>query len=376
MSNKHYNSKFYIRLIIYAVVVFSTVFFPVCYGFPKLNGADKGLIFGTLVVVVIIETLAFYYFQNKRVIKPTKRITEVAKIMAEGDYDANIKTAYGDCEIIELTKAVNALSDEFSRLEDKRKTFISNTSHELRSPLTSIQGFLQAIIDGTVSKDEVPNYLNIVYTETKRLSSLINSMLDLSRLESGRNPVVKSPFELNSAIREVVNRFEQSLIAKQLVLDLNFVQEFTYVFADKDKIIQVLVNLIDNAIKYSAAYSRIIVATRISAKKVYVSVKDNGFGISKKDQSLIWDRFYMTDKARTPIKSKGSGLGLSIVKKILDDHEESIRVESEKGMGSTFIFSLTLSDFSINDVNSDKIIKAISNKIDDTAQETTKNSEG
>ena len=167
-------------------------------------------------------------------------------------------------------------------------------------------------------------------------------MLDLSRMESGKYPLTMSRFEINAVIRQIVERFEPNLLKKELQLDVDFARRESYVFADKDKIIQVLVNLIDNAVKYSPAYSRILVTTHIHGEKIYIAVKDQGFGISKKDQLLIWDRFYMADKARTPNKSKGTGLGLSIVKKIIDDHKEAIRIESNKGAGAAFIFTLTL----------------------------------
>ena len=169
-------------------------------------------------------------------------------------------------------------------------------------------------------------------------------MLDLSRMESGKNPLSLNRFEVNSAIKQVVERFEPSLLKKEIQVNVDFAKETCFVFADKEKMVQVLINLIDNAIKYSPPRSRILVTTHLHGKKVYVSIKDSGFGISKKDQMLIWDRFFMADKAHTPTKNKGTGLGLSIVKKIIEDHNEVIWVESSKGSGSTFIFTMTTFD--------------------------------
>lgn len=338
-------TKFSARLSIYAIAVFVTLVFPLFFALSLVSELYGLLIVLSVAVLFIIETVLFYFWNKRYVTKPVEKVLNASKELLVGKYDAVCDTSIIDDDLTELPKMVNSFGKEFDRLEQMRKTFISNTSHELRSPLTSIQGFLQALTDGTITDNEDKiKYINIAYNETKRLSSLINSMLDLSRLESKKNPVVMTRFDINTVIRQVVLRFERSLLAKKLVLDVDLEREYIFVYADKDKIFQVLVNLIDNAIKYSPPESRIIASTRISGKKVFVSIKDNGYGISQKDQFLIWDRFYMADKARTPSQSKGSGLGLSIVKRIIDDHGESVRLESQQGVGSTFVFSLSLFD--------------------------------
>jgi signal transduction histidine kinase len=305
---------------------------------------DYGIWVLIAVVLACIAVIVIFVFVNRRqIVLPIRAMIKGSRKITKGEY-VKLETKTADSDLNELIISLNNTAYEFENLEQMRKSFVSNASHELRSPLTSIQGFLQAILDGTIGPEDQDKYLKIVFRETKRLSSLINSMLDLSRMESGKNPLAPSRFELNTVIKQVVERFEPNLIKRECQLDVDFVRDFSYVYADKDKIIQVLINLIDNAIKYSPTHSRILVTTHLHGKKIYVSIKDNGFGISKKDQMLIWDRFYMADKAHTPTKNKGTGLGLSIVKKIMDEHKEVIWVESNKGAGSTFIFTLALFD--------------------------------
>ena len=291
------------RGIIFFAVFGASVFCPLFFFMPVAATFSDKILLAVLVLLGAIAEIILFVFSNyKLLISPMKHINETAKKLSNGEYDARTHIKTADEEVKRLGKITNRIADEFENLEQMRKSFVANASHELRSPLTSMQGFLQAILDGTIAAGDSEKYLRIVLSETKRLNSLITSMLDLSRMESGKYPLTMSRFEINA----------------------------------------VLVNLIDNAVKYSPAYSRILVTTHIHGEKIYIAVKDQGFGISKKDQLLIWDRFYMADKARTPNKSKGTGLGLSIVKKIIDDHKEAIRIESNKGAGAAFIFTLTL----------------------------------
>ncbi|MDR3022377.1 MAG: cell wall metabolism sensor histidine kinase WalK [Clostridiales bacterium] len=290
-------------------------------------------------LVIIFGILSF----KRRIHTPINSLNEASKKLLNQEFGTRVKTDKYSAEVSLLVNNFNKLAVAFENQENMRKTFVASASHELRSPLTSIQGFLQALLDGTVTElSEREKYLNIVYNETRRLSTLINNMLNLSRMESGNSPILRTKFEINEIIHQVVDRFEPTLSKKQTKVKLEFALNSVFVFADKDKIIQVLVNLIDNAVKYSPDFSEIVINTYTHNKKIYIAIKDNGFGISKKDHNLIWDQFYMADKARTPNKSKGTGLGLSIVKKIMDDHRETIWVESNKGAGATFIFTLNI----------------------------------
>lgn len=354
-------TKFIFRLTLCFIVVVATIFCPIYFFSFKLS-AENRIWLGILVVILaILEIILFVFMNYKMVIHPVKSINDASKKLSEGEYSTRVNFKGVDDEVDKLSKNMNNIANEFENLEQMRKSFVANASHELRSPLTSMQGFLQAILDGTIIDNDRDKYLKIILSETKRLSSLINSMLDLSRMESGKYPLNMSRFEINDLIRRIVERFEPNLVKKEVQLDVDFVRDSSYVYADKDKITQVIINLIDNAIKYSPAYSRILVTTHVHGRKLYITVKDKGFGISKKDQMLIWDRFYMADKARTPSKSKGTGLGLSIVKKIIDDHKEVIWVESNKGAGATFIFTLSLFDPNKHKVDNGVVLQTSNN---------------
>lgn len=347
------------RIAAGALILFSTAFFPMVFWYPKISSDYRGVFIVVIVFACLFELIAFILITHYLVYARLSDAAKHLKTMASDEtYGTKSDERSIDQVTTEVLKSVNLTSEEYTRLEQVRKSFVANASHELRSPLTSIQGFLQAILDGTVSEADREKYLTIALSETKRLNSLITSMLDLSRLDSGKNPLVMSKFDINDAIREVATRFEPSLVKKAVQINVEFQHENCYVYADKDKIMQVIINLVDNAIKYSPSYSRIILMTSIHENKVYVTVKDFGYGISKKDQMLIWDRFYMTDKSRSPVKTKGSGLGLSIVKKIIDEHGEIIWVESNRGAGATFIFTLTLFDPAKHKINTGTVIKA------------------
>ena len=321
---------------------------------PIMTGRNYILLAVLIAIIAVLEIILFIFICIETYAKPIAKINDAAKKMVLGEYDAKVNLKYVDKDLKSLSLNINNIANEFENLEQMRKSFVSNASHELRSPLTSMQGFLQAMLDGTIEDKDRNKYLEIVLNETKRLSSLINSMLDLSRLESGANPLSLSTFNINELTEQVIQKLTPNLIAKKISFRLDFVRDKTYVRADRDKITQVLINLIDNAIKYSPDGSEISVTTHIHGRKLYVAVKDNGIGISKKEQMLIWDRFYMSDKARTPAKNKGTGLGLSIVKQIIDEHKETIWVESNKGQGATFIFTLPLYDTSKSKSEEDK----------------------
>ncbi len=342
----------------FAVVLFSTVFFPLFFAYPAFGKIGKIVTVVCVVVASIGETVLYAVFLHYAVFSKLRCASALLNVMAHDGVLQNVDDRSADSATSDVLSAVNVTAGEYARLEQVRKSFVSNASHELRSPLTSVQGFLQAVLDGTVSSDESERYLKIAFSETKRLNALITSMLDLSRLDSGKNPLVLTKFDINDLINDIISKFEPSLVKKSVQTDVDFASPVCYVYADKEKISQVITNLIDNAIKYSPAFSRIIISTSVHENKAYITVRDFGYGISKRDQMLIWDRFYMTDKSRSPVKSKGSGLGLSIVKKILDEHDEIIWVESNRGAGAKFIFTLTLFDPVKHKISTGNVIKS------------------
>jgi len=336
--------KYITRAVLFtSITIFMLLLCIVVALVSDLDGSSKATISVLCVLAVcmiVLWVIIDYYF----LFKPLYEINKGANEIAKGNYATRLQIHKGELSIVNLIETINKIALDFQNLEEMRKSFVASASHELRSPLTSMQGFLQAIIDGTVEEEEErEKYLRIVYNETKRLSSLINSMLDLSRMEYGNIDLVRSSFEVHEVISQVVDRFGPTLLKRQSKIETSFSVPNIIVYADKEKIIQVLINIIDNAIKYSPDFSKITVNTYVHNKRVYIIVKDNGAGISKKDQQFIWDKFYMVDKARTPNRAQPStGLGLSIVKKIIEDHKETIWVESNLGQGTAFTFTLKI----------------------------------
>lgn len=231
------------------------------------------------------------------------------------------------------------MANELNTLEDDQRKFISNVSHDFRSPLTSIKGYVEAMLDGTIPPEMQEKYLNIIVFETDRLSKLTQSLLELNKYGSHGSMLDVSEFDINQLIKMTCLTFEGTCKAKRISFHLILTGKTLYVKADMSKIQQVVYNLIDNAIKFSHHDSEITIETTKKSEKVFVSVKDTGIGIPKDSQNKIFERFYKTDLSRGKDK-KGSGLGLSIVKEIIQAHDENINVISTEGVGTEFIFTL------------------------------------
>ncbi len=226
---------------------------------------------------------------------------------------------------------------------ENQKKLVANISHDFRSPLTSISGYLQAMLDGTIHPELHEKYLQIVLNETERLTKLTNSLLTLNNLNTEGMVLEKSNFDINRIIKNTVATFEGTCRDRQISMELVLTGNEMIVTADMGKIQQVLYNLLDNAIKFSHHDSVIKIETTQKHNKIFISVKDNGIGIPKESLKFIWDRFYKTDLSRGKDK-KGTGLGLSITKEIIRAHGEHINVISTEGAGSEFTFSLPCVD--------------------------------
>ncbi|MDO4572038.1 MAG: HAMP domain-containing sensor histidine kinase, partial [Clostridia bacterium] len=192
----------------------------------------------------------------------------------------------------------------------------------------------------TIGPEDYEKYIGIVLSETRRMATMVNDLLDLARIESGKTALRPEIFDINELIRRTLLTFEARIYEKKMEVEVRFAQDLSYVEADNAQISQVLRNLIDNAIKYSPDDSKLRIATYAMRREVYVSIQDNGQGIPEADIPHVFDRFYKVEKAHTPTKQSGTGLGLSIVKRIIDQHGQSITVKSAKGKGSTFTFTL------------------------------------
>ena len=295
------------------------------------------IVLATIAVVFVLSTFILIVFTDIVYI-PLKKITKATEAYAEGDFTYPIDIDKND-EIGYLAASLTYMADKLSHFEDDQKKFIANVSHDFRSPLTSMKGYLEAMADGTIPPEQHEKYIKIVNNETERLTKLTNNLLTLNNLNiTGMNLDI-TDFDINKTIRNTVATFEGTCKKKHISFNLVLTGETLYVSADKGKIEQVLYNLIDNAIKFSKPESSIRLETSEKNETIFVSVKDSGIGIPKDDMKLIFDRFYKTDQSRGRDK-KGTGLGLSIVKEIINAHHENINVISTVDVGTEFIFTL------------------------------------
>ena len=297
-----------------------------------------------LLIVLLLLSIIILIFFTEMVYVPLRRITEATEQYAAGNMDYKISAeSESDDEIGYLAATVSYMAGEIARAEDDQKKFIANVSHDFRSPLTSIRGYLEAMKDGTIPEENREKYLDIVINETDRLYKLTNGLLTLNNLNSKGMLLDKTDFDINSVIRDTTASFEGICKARRISFDLIMTEDIMLVHADMEKIRQVLYNLIDNAIKFSHDGDTITVETTERHDKVFVSVKDQGIGIPKDDLKLVFERFYKSDLSRGKDK-RGTGLGLSIVKEIIKAHGENINVVSTVDVGTEFIFSLPLSE--------------------------------
>lgn len=307
---------------------------------PQIRRIQNRIIDIVLMVQLLGWVIAFVvaFILTRQIVKPVKRMRDAAKSIAAGNFEERIPVTSAD-EIGQLSKSFNSMTESLSELENMRSSFISDVSHELRTPMTIISGFVEGILDGTVPEEDREKYLSTVLEEIKRLSRLVSELLEASRLEQGKNEIKKAPVDINRLLLETVFANEKRLEEKEINLELKLDESNPLAFADKDSIKRVLINLIDNAIKFTPPEGKILLATLHKDKKVYVSIKNSGEGISKEDLRHIWERFYKTDKSRSNDK-KGVGLGLHIVKTIVNAHGGEIFAESEEGKSATFTFVL------------------------------------
>lgn len=292
----------------------------------------------TLVMCMVLTSffILMVYFEVHR---PINEITLAVKEFGHGNLKYQLRE-FSDDEIGRLAAALNYMSGQLDEIDESQKKFIANVSHDFRSPLTSIKGYLEAILDGTIPHEMQDKYLNIVISETERLSKLTNNLLSLNNIDSRKNRLNMEVFDINAVIKRTIETFEGTCSSKGIKFDLTFCAKVLPVYADLEKINQVLYNLIDNAIKFSHHNSTIFVSVAERGEKAFISVKDTGIGIPKESLNKIWERFYKTDLSRGKDK-KGTGLGLSIVKEIINVHQENIDVISTEGVGTEFTFSLT-----------------------------------
>ena len=314
------------------------------YPMSNITASCNGLLnisYMMLVILFLLSMIILIFF-TEMVYLPLRKITEATEQYAAGNMHYEFQIDSED-EIGYLGATLSYMASEIARAEDDQKKFVANVSHDFRSPLTSIKGYLEAMLDGTIPPELHEKYLTIVLNETERLTKLTNGLLTLNNLNTKGILLDKSVFDINKIIRNTAASFEGTCKNKTIAIELILTGDKLFVSADVVKIQQVLYNLLDNAIKFSYPDSIIKIETTEKHNKVFVSVRDSGIGIPKDDLKLIWDRFYKSDLSRGKDK-KGTGLGLSITKEIIHAHGEHINVISTEGVGSEFIFSLPLAD--------------------------------
>jgi signal transduction histidine kinase len=298
-------------------------------GILNIVYVTSAVVFGLSLIILLVFTKNVYF--------PLKKITAGANEYAQGNLAHHIEVNTRD-EMGYLAATLNYMSTELGQMEEYQKTFIANVSHDFRSPLTSIKGYLEAILDGTIPPEMHEKYLTRVISETDRLNKLTQGLLTLNSLDC-KGYLNRTSFDINRVIKDTAASFEGTCSDKNITFDLTFSESIQMVYADLGKIQQVLYNLIDNAIKFSHADSTILIQASVKYEKIFVSIKDTGIGIPKESLKKIWDRFYKSDLSRGKDK-KGTGLGLAIVREIIQSHGENIDVVSTEGVGSEFIFSL------------------------------------
>ncbi|MBQ9131074.1 MAG: HAMP domain-containing histidine kinase [Clostridia bacterium] len=291
--------------------------------------------FSWIALLMLVAMAVMVWLLYRKISKPLIRMTESAKRLALGKYDVEF-SGEGYRETRELAETLNYASRELSRVDHLQKELIANISHDLRTPLTMIKGYGEVMRD--LPGENTPENVQVIIDETARLSQLVDDLLDLSKLQSGARSAEYSLFDLTSAVGEILGRYDT--LTRHRGYEITFhSQDSVYVYADRGMILQVLYNLINNAINYTGADLKVKVTQEILGETVRISVEDTGEGIPTEQIPLIWDRYYKVDKVHRRA-TIGTGLGLSIVKGILELHSAAYGVDSTVGKGSIFWFEL------------------------------------
>ncbi len=298
-----------------------------------------GLFLLTAIVVLLISTVATVFITRRRT-ETIRAMSRAARQFAHGDFSARINPGDADEEIAELATAFNNMAASLERSESLRQEFVSNISHELKTPMTTIAGFMDGMLDGTIPPEKHAYYMQTVSDEVGRLSRLVRSMLDISRLQSTGEAIQKARFDVTEVLGRTLLTFEQKIEEKQLDVQVDMPEKAIYVLANEDAITQVIYNLIDNGVKFAERETPFLLTVSTSGSKALVSVADHGPTIPPEELPLVFDRFHKSDKSRSMDKT-GVGLGLYIVKTILGSHGEDITVTSRDGL-TTFTFTLEL----------------------------------
>jgi len=311
---------------------------------PEISKA-KGDVFKHFfwsVCIVAVAVGVLVYFLARKIARPISKLNDAAKSIAKGNFKKRVEIDDIE-EIGELGETFNEMAESIEQFENTRNSFVANISHDLRTPMTTITGFVQGILDGTIPEEKHEWYLSIVLDESKRLSRIVSDLLDISKLEQGSFDLELRDFDINELVRLTVIKFEKKITDKDIMLSVEFDKDSVLVNADKDAISRVLTNLLDNAIKFTNEKGFIDIRVGTKNGKAYVSIQNSGLGIVEEDLKRIFDRFYKTDKSRS-LDKNGAGLGLYIVKSIIQAHGERVWAESVQDEFARFSFTMQLSE--------------------------------
>lgn len=321
---------------------------------PILQSGRMALFRIFILAALFVFCIAFMimYILSQKMTKSIKDIGVAARALAAGKYDTRAKVT-GNDEIADLGRTFNYMAASLQKLDDTQTSFIANVSHELRTPMTTIAGFTENILNGTIPPEQQGKYLQIALDESRRLSRMVTDMLDLSKISLGQFTITKAPFDLIEMLSLIIIQYESAIDDKHLDVHVDFSDDIIMVLADRDAITRVVTNILDNAIKFSDPCGRLDISAMMRDGKAYVGIANEGIGIDPADIDHVFDRFYKTDKSRND--KKGTGLGLHLVQNLLTLHDETIAVKSEDlhdadfddntnhpARRTTFVFSLAL----------------------------------
>jgi signal transduction histidine kinase len=349
INSRLFGFAWFIFVLTFLVAMFAVSFFLTAYIYKIANlhpSAWLVQIINSLLGLLIAGTVAGAigkvarpkgWIPEMRIFGP---VIDALEKIARGDFSVRLENEFRDNEMVgELTKSINKMAIELDQMENLRQEFISNVSHEIQSPLTSIRGFALALENDQLSPEERHHYLNIIEEESTRLSRITEDLLKLASLESDRVQFDPKLYRLDQQIRSLILVCEPQWTEKRIDMDVSL--EELEIIADEDLLSQVWINLIANSIKFTPEGGKLLIGLNKQNGKAEFKITDTGIGISEENQARIFERFYKADKSRTR-SNGGSGLGLSIVKKIVDMHKGTIDLESKVGEGTTFIVSLPL----------------------------------
>ncbi|MGJ9382776.1 sensor histidine kinase [Salipaludibacillus sp. CF4.18] len=292
--------------------------------------------FLTALIALVITAMIIYY-TSRKITDPLTNMNHSALQFAKGDFSHRVNVKTTD-EIGQLGNTLNHMAKELGSLDQLRKDFVANVSHDLRTPLTSIRGFLGAMLDGTIPRAKEKHYLTIMHHETDRLMKLVNDLLSTASLEAGNWELDCKAYNVTEQLRIILAKLEPETSKREMEIQFDTGKKDVYIYADSERMEQVFINLVQNAIQYSSYGSKIGILVKEQKNVVQINISDQGLGMSEDELANIWERFYKSDKART--QKVGTGIGLSIVKQILDLHNATIIVESNVGQGTTFTLTI------------------------------------